>query len=56
MYRCIAASNTASCPAHTWSDPAEETNPFLSTDTVAFPVILRIISPTTIGRKPGGFF
>ena len=50
---CIAGSDPASCPAHTWSDPAEETTSFLSTDTMTFPVILRRISPTPIGRKPG---
>ena len=50
---CIAASDPASCPAHTWSDSAEETTSFLSTDTVTFPVILRRISPTPIGRKRG---
>ena len=47
---CIAASDPASCPTYTWSDPAEETTSFLSTDNV--PVILRRIYPTRIGRKP----
>ena len=50
---CIAASDPASCPAHTCSDLADEVTSFLSTDTVNFPVILQRISPTPIGRKPG---
>ena len=52
---CIAVSDPASCPAHASSDPAYETTSFLSTDTMNFPVILRRISPTPIGRKPGFF-
>ena len=33
---CITTSDPASCPAHTWSDPADETTFFLSTDTTTF--------------------
>ena len=50
---CIAASDPASCPAHTWSDPVEEKTSFLSTYTMTFHVILQRISPTPFGRKPG---
>ena len=53
---CIAASDPASCPAQTWSDPAEEKTSFLSTDTMTFSVILGRIPPTPIGRKPGFLF
>ena len=49
----IAASDPVSCPTHNWSDSAEETTSFLSSDLMTFPVILRRISPTPIGRRPG---
>ena len=49
---CIAASDQASCLAHTWSDPADKITSFLRADTMTFPVILRILSPTQ-SLKPG---
>ena len=37
---CIAALDPVSWLSHTYSDQADETTSFLSTDTVTFPVIL----------------
>ena len=50
---CIAASNPASYPAHTCSDPADEIPSFLIADAMTFPVIWRRVSSTPTGRKPG---
>ena len=50
---CIAASNPASYPAHTCSDPADEIPSFLIANAMTFPVIWRRVSSNPTGRKPG---
>ena len=49
----MAASQPASCPAHTCNEPTESVMSCLRSLVTVLPTILRNVSPMPIGRKPG---
>ena len=49
----IAASQPASCPAQTWSEPTESITSCLRNLATVLPMILRRVSPIPMGRSPG---
>ena len=50
---CTAASHPDMCPAHTWRGPAESWMSSVMVAAIAFPMILRTVSPIPMGRAPG---
>ena len=50
---CTAASHPDMCPAHTWRGPAESWMSSVMVAAIAFPMILRTVSPIPMGRTPG---
>ena len=50
---CIAASQPASCPAQTWSEPIESITSCLRNLATVLPMILRRVSPILMRRSPG---
>ena len=53
---CIAASDPATYPPHSCSDPATWSTSFFNRIIIAFPAILLSTSPTPIGLSPGHLF
>ena len=50
---CTAASHPDMCPAHTWRGPAESWMSSVMVAAIAFPMILRTVSPIPMGHTPG---
>ena len=50
---CMAASAPDWRPVAIWNGPAGSWISFFITNSIHFPIILRITSPTPIGRTPG---
>ena len=50
---CTAASHPDMCPTHTWRGPAESWMSSVMVAAIAFPMILRTVSPIPMGRAPG---